>query len=99
MPATRSEEPMQRDTLIEVLSEASSRKAKDGFDFAEKEEVTLYLSSDGSMITIEKIQRVEMKTSHLVVMTRDEIHYLAFDKVLAIKVHRSDRSGTGFLGR
>jgi len=92
---------MNKEILLEMLREiAPKSSAKTTFIIADEDQISILLSIDGALSTVDKVVRVELKKEHLQIKTsKQELYLLGFTSILGFKVKRSSREGTGFLPR
>jgi hypothetical protein len=90
---------MQKDFLLEMLADASAKKNKgDIFDFSDQDKASMLVSTDGPVLAIEDVNRIEVKEGYLVARAgRNDVYFLRLERFVGFKIQRSRREGAGFL--
>ena len=92
---------MTRESLLHLLSAAcgAGRTAgQDRFEFSETDRASLIVATGGPPLLVESLSRLEVHEDFVAVMAgRNEVFFLALDRILGLKVQRQKREGAGFL--
>ena len=90
---------MQRDTLLTVLTDLSGTDEPDAvFSFHKKDDVSVMLAAEGTLVTVTKVARVELRPGYVVVEAdRSETYLVEETRILGFKVRRTSGEGTGFV--
>jgi len=90
---------MEKNVLLEMLTEASSKKAKGNvFEFSEQDKASFLVAADGSIMVIEDVSRIDLKEGYVIVRAgKDDVLLLALERIMGLKLQRSKREGAGFL--
>jgi hypothetical protein len=90
---------MQKDILIEMLTEASGKSPIGAtFDFTAQQKTSILVHADGPIISIEEVTQVEVKEGYIVVRAgKNDMLLLRIDHILGMRLQGSRREGAGFL--
>lgn len=90
---------MTKESLSEALKVASSSRAKDGtFSFDVAQNTTVLLTVESSVMTIDRVTRVSVKTGVAVIDTeRRERLFVAAEYIVGLRQQAVAESPSGFL--
>ncbi len=90
---------MDKGALLDLLAEASGRKAKNAtVEFAETDKASIMLSTGGPVMMIEEVSRVELKEGYALVRSgKADLFVVEQDRIIGVRLHRAKREGAGFV--
>lgn len=89
---------MTKETLKQMMSEIIDVKnEEDSYSFDEADQLSMMVSMDGAVLTVNGINSLEIKEGYLVARCeRSEAYMLELDRVMGFKLKRAAPKSTGF---